>query len=64
MYREKYDAYRDINDQQLIRDSRDPKYFVNKNHPDHNIWVQQQNHDKDFSNGWSKQNYVNGGNKK
>jgi|GEM_PF-250162 hypothetical protein len=49
-YREKYSSYRGRHDQKPIRDSRDPKYFVNKNHPEHNNWMQQQrrgngNHD-------------------
>jgi hypothetical protein len=30
--------------QPVIRDSRDPKYFVNKDHPEHDYWVKQQNH--------------------
>ncbi len=42
VYREKYGSYKDRHDQQPIRDSRDSKYFVNKNHPQHNSWVQQQ----------------------
>ncbi len=41
-YKEKYSQYRDRHDQQPIRDSRDSKYFVNKNHPEHNNWVKQQ----------------------
>lgn len=44
-YREKYSSYKDRHDQQPIRDSRDSKYYRNKNHPEHNNWVQQQKHD-------------------
>ena len=44
MYREKYSSYKGHHDQQPIRDSRDPKYFVNKNHPEHNNWAKQQKH--------------------
>jgi len=44
-YREKYYTYKGRHDQQTIRDSRDSKYFVNKNHPEHNKWVQRQKHD-------------------
>lgn len=51
-YREKYSTYRDRHDQQPIRDSRDSKYFINKNHPEHNNWVKQQKHD----NGKGKHN--------
>src|ERR1035437_4502517 len=42
----KYATYKGQHDQQPIRDSKDSKYFVNKNHPQHNTWVQQQKHDK------------------
>ena len=45
MYREKYSSYKGRHDQQPIRDSRDPRYFVNKDHPEHNNWVKQQKHD-------------------
>ena len=41
-YKEKYSSYKNRHDQQPIRDSRDSKYFVNKNHPEHNNWVKQQ----------------------
>jgi hypothetical protein len=36
--RVKYFSYRDRHDQQPIRDSRDQKYFENRNHPQHNEW--------------------------
>jgi len=42
MYRDKYSSFKGQHDQQPIRDSRDSKYFVNKNHPEHNNWVKQQ----------------------
>jgi hypothetical protein len=45
-YIEKYSSYKDRHDQQPIRDSRDSKYFVNKNHPEHNNWVKQQKQDR------------------
>ena len=44
-YRDKYSSFKGSHDQQPIRDSRDSKYFVNKSHPEHNNWVQQQKHD-------------------
>jgi hypothetical protein len=34
-----------VHDQKAIRDSREAKYFVNKNHPEHNNWVKEQKHD-------------------
>lgn len=45
-YRDKYSSFKGRRDQQPIRDSRDSKYFVNKNHPEHNNWVKQQKQDK------------------
>jgi hypothetical protein len=45
-YREKYANYKGRRDQEPIRDSRDSKYFVNKYHPEHNNWIQQQKRDK------------------
>jgi hypothetical protein len=44
-YREKYGPYKGRRDQQIIRDSRDPKYYVIKNHPEHKNWQKQQKHD-------------------
>jgi len=43
-YKEKYSSYKNRHDQQPIRDSHNSKYFVNKNHPEHNNWVKQQKH--------------------
>jgi hypothetical protein len=40
----KYGTFKGVKDQPVIRDSRDPKYFVNKDHPEHNNWVKTQNH--------------------
>jgi hypothetical protein len=44
-YRDKYSPYKGRHDQQIIRDSRDPKYFANKNHPEHRNWLKQQKQD-------------------
>ena len=38
VYRSKYSGYRGRNDQELIRNSRDSRYFENKNHPQHREW--------------------------
>ena len=38
----KYASFKDKHDQPTIRDSKDAKYFSNKNHPEHNNWVKQQ----------------------
>ncbi len=42
MYREKYASYKGRHDQEVIRDSHDSRYFVNKNHPEHKNSVKQQ----------------------
>ncbi len=44
-YRERYSSYKGKRDQSSIRDSRDTKYFGNKNHPEHRNWVKQQKND-------------------
>ena len=58
-YREKYSSYKGRHDQQPIRDSRDSKYFKNKNHPEHNNWVKQQKHDNGNHNGNNNNNKKN-----
>ena len=45
-YRNEYASFKGRHDQSPIRDSKDSKYFVNKNHPQHNAWVQQQKQGK------------------
>ena len=61
-YRAQYASFKGRHDQQAIRDSRDTKYFVNKNHPEHNNWVKQQKHDNGNGNGRGNGN--GNGNKK
>ncbi len=41
-YKSKYASYKGRHDQQVIRDSKDSKYFVNKGHPEHNNWEKKQ----------------------
>jgi hypothetical protein len=38
----KYAAYKGKQDQPVIRDSHEQKYFVNKDHPEHENWVKKQ----------------------
>jgi hypothetical protein len=38
----KYGTYKGKKSQPVIRDSRDPKYFENKDHPQHDKWVKEQ----------------------
>jgi hypothetical protein len=37
-YKEKYGNFRGQHDQTPIRDSREEKYYVNRNHPQHAQW--------------------------
>jgi hypothetical protein len=39
----KYGSFKGNKDQPVIRDSRDPKYFVNKDHPEHENWAKEHN---------------------
>ena len=55
-YKNKYSSFKGRHDQQLIRDSRDPRYFVNKNHPEHNNWVKQQKHNNGNGRGKGRGN--------
>jgi|SRR5215831_17915144 len=43
----KYAKFRGHHDQDMIRDSRDEKYFVNKDHPEHERWRKDHEHDRD-----------------
>jgi len=54
--REKYSSFRGRGGQGPIRESRDPKYFVNKNHPEHGNWMKQQKHNKRNSGKKSRPN--------
>lgn len=60
--RAKYASFKGRHDQQVIRDSRDQRYFVNKNHPEHKNWVQQQKHDNGRGNGKGNDNKHEGNN--
>jgi hypothetical protein len=50
-YRDQYVSYKGRHDQEPIRDSRDSRYFVNPNHPEHNKWAKQQKHGNDDGKG-------------
>jgi len=41
-HRKQYASFRGRHDQPVIRDSRDKKYFVNKDHPHHGDWEKEQ----------------------
>jgi hypothetical protein len=49
--REKYSSYKGRHDQESIRDSRDPKYFVNPKHPEHKNWIKQNKQGKNNNRG-------------
>jgi hypothetical protein len=55
-YRVKYASYKGRHDQRIIRDSRDSKYFVNKNHPEHNNFIKQQKQDNGNDKGQKREN--------
>jgi len=40
-YRTRYASFKGHSGQQTIRDSREPRYFENRNHPEHNKWKQE-----------------------
>jgi len=63
IYRDKYSSYKGRHDQGAIRDSRDSRYFVNRNHPEHNNWVKQQRHENGNGKGNHGNGKGNGGNK-
>lgn len=63
-YIEKYSSFKGRHDQQPIRDSRDSKYFMNKKHPEHSNWVQQQKHDQGEGNDQNNNRDKNKKNKK
>lgn len=62
-YRNQYGSYRGRHDQQSIRDSRDPKYYVVKGHPEHNNWEKQQKQDNGNGGGNGRGNGKGGGKK-
>ncbi len=43
-YRAKYAGYKGNHSQEVIRNSHDSKYFVNKDHPQHNQWKENNSH--------------------
>lgn len=47
-YKKQYASYRGRHDQTPIRDSKEEKYFVNKNHPQHTQW--EKSHGNDHKN--------------
>lgn len=50
-YRDRYSSWRDRRDQESIRDSRDAKYYVSRDHPEHNNWERRQrDNDRDGRN--------------
>lgn len=49
-YRTRYASTNERSDQVSIRDSHDSKYFVNKNHPEHSKWKDNQGNQRDKRN--------------
>jgi len=59
IYREKYASFKGRHDQEVIRNSHDSKYFVNKDHPQHDKWMKEQKHEKSPDNRKMKENNRN-----
>ena len=55
-YRVKYAKFKGKSDQQIIRNSHDVKYFVNKEHPEHGKWKQNNGNNGNNGNGNGKGN--------
>ncbi|MEW6654078.1 MAG: hypothetical protein AB1394_11505, partial [Bacteroidota bacterium] len=58
-FREKYSSFKGRRDQEVIRDSRDSRYFANRNHPQHNTWVREQRQNNGNRDGWNRGNNSN-----
>jgi hypothetical protein len=61
-YRDKYASFRGRHGQEYIRNSHDSRYFVNKNHPEHNRWMDEQRHGNVHDNGRMREDNRNKGN--
>ena len=48
--KKKYSSYKGRHDQQLIRDSRDSKYYIIEKHPEHKNWIKDQDNKKNDKN--------------
>lgn len=63
-YREKYGSFKNHKGQLTIRDSRDSKYYVIKNHPEHNNWVKNEKHNNGNNKNKGHENKQNKNRKK
>ncbi|RWZ86923.1 MAG: hypothetical protein EO766_13080 [Hydrotalea sp. AMD] len=61
-YRSRYAQYRDVHNQPIIRDSRDNKYFENKDHPMHNQWKGNNHDNRNNGHDNNGKGYDKGGN--
>jgi hypothetical protein len=50
-YRTKYAEYKGHHNQEIIRNSRDSRYYEIKDHPEHNNWKRDQNQQKNDHDG-------------
>jgi hypothetical protein len=50
-YRSQYGTYKGRRDQEVIRNSQDPRYFENKDHPQHNKWKKDHNQGNEHNQG-------------
>jgi hypothetical protein len=61
MYRTKYAGYRGNHGQQIIRDSREEKYYEIKDHPEHNKWKKDNGRNDDGRGNRDNGNHKNRG---
>lgn len=50
-YRTKYSGYKNNRSQEMIRNSREPKYFVNRGHPEYRNWKKDRDQGKNENKG-------------
>jgi hypothetical protein len=56
-YKARYSETNDYSDQKSIRDSREVKYYQNKNHPEHKKWMNDQKKQKQYQKHNSRHNH-------
>jgi len=62
-YRQEYAGYKGKHDQTPIRDSKEEKYFENRNHPQHAQWTKEHPGNNNNKNNGNNKGYNKGGKK-
>jgi hypothetical protein len=63
LYRDRYGSFKGARDQQPIRDSRETRYFENKDHPEHGKWMEQNGRPRSGNRGNSENHRRDDGNR-